>query len=422
MNLKYIFSSLFCLSLIISCNKKETNDLNPENEFLFSLLQDWYLWNDQIDDTINPSSFDSPQSLLSQVRFSPIDKWSYIADAETFNSFYEEGTYLGYGFSYTHDDDNNIRFKFIYDESPFGKEGIERGWKLLEIDGVDVQTISDWSNAFGENSTGFTQNFLIENEIGTKTEYSISKDIVTINSVLHADTLTIANETIGYLVFNNFITPAKAELDDIFNEFESSNIQKLILDLRYNGGGSISVAEYLANYLIQADDNGKVLYKLFHNSNQTLNNKSYSLSKLGTLNIDELIVLSTESTASASELILNGLKPLMRVTHIGDGNTYGKPVGSYGWYNLDRTQVYSIISLGYSNSEDITDFFDGLEPKFTACDNMEKPFGDVNESMLAASIEYLETGTTDGCDVPIKWTSKKELPQEIPSPTLLLSE
>ena len=422
MNLKYIFSSLFCLSLIISCNKKENNNLNPENEFLFSLLQDWYLWNDQIDDTINPSSFDSPQSLLSQVRFSPIDKWSYIADAETFNSFYEEGTYLGYGFSYTHDDDNNIRFKFIYDESPFGKEGIERGWKLLEIDGVDVQTISDWSNAFGENSTGFTQNFLIENEIGTKTEYSISKDIVTINSVLHADTLTIANETIGYLVFNNFITPAKAELDDIFNEFESSNIQKLILDLRYNGGGSISVAEYLANYLIQADDNGKVLYKLFHNSNQTLNNKSYSLSKLGTLNIDELIVLSTESTASASELILNGLKPLMRVTHIGDGNTYGKPVGSYGWYNLDRTQVYSIISLGYSNSEDITDFFDGLEPKFTACDNMEKPFGDVNESMLAASIEYLETGTTDGCDVPIKWTSKKELPQEIPSPTLLLSE
>jgi len=89
---------------------------------------------------------------------------------------------------------------------------------------------------------------------------------------------------------------------------------------------------------------------------------------------------------------------------------------------LDRTQVYSIISLGYSNSEDITDFFDGLEPKFTACDNMEKPFGDVNESMLAAAIEYLETGITDGCDVPIKWTSKKELPQEIPSPTLLLSE
>lgn len=422
MNLKYIFSSLFCLSLIISCNKKETNDLNPENEFLFSLLQDWYLWNDQIDDTINPSSFDSPQSLLSQVRFSPIDKWSYIADAETFNSFYEEGTYLGYGFSYTHDDDNNIRFKFIYDDSPFGKEGIERGWKLLEIDGVDVQTISDWSNAFGENSIGFTQSFLIENEIGTKTEYSISKDIVTINSVLHADTLTIANETIGYLVFNNFITPAKAELDDIFNEFESSNIQKLILDLRYNGGGSISVAKYLANYLIQADDNGKVLYKLFHNSNQTLNNKSYSLSKLGTLNIDELIVLSTEGTASASELILNGLKPLMKVTHIGDGNTYGKPVGSYGWYNLDRTQVYSIISLRYSNSEDITDFFDGLEPNFTACDNMEKPFGDVNESMLAASIEYLETGTTDGCDVPIKWTSKKELPQEILSPTLLLNE
>lgn len=264
MNLKYIFSSLFCLSLIISCNKKETNDLNPENEFLFSLLQDWYLWNDQIDDTINPSSFDSPQSLLSQVRFSPIDKWSYIADAETFKSFYEEGTYLGYGFSYTHDDDNNIRFKFIYDESPFGKEGIERGWKLLEIDGVDVQTISDWSSAFGENNIGFTQNFLIENEIGTKTEYSISKDIVTINSVLHADTLTITNETIGYLVFNNFITPAKAELDDIFNEFESSNIQKLILDLRYNGGGSISVTEYLANYLIQADDNGKVLYTLFH--------------------------------------------------------------------------------------------------------------------------------------------------------------
>lgn len=422
MNLKYVFSTLLSLSLVISCSKKENNDVNSENEIFFSLLQDWYLWNDQIDDTIDPSSFDSPQTLLSQVRFSPIDKWSNIADAESFNSYYQEGTYLGYGFSYTRDEDNNIRFRFIYDDSPFGKQGIERGWKLLEIDGVDVQTISDWSNAFGENNIGYSQNFLIENEIGTKTEYSISKDIVTINSVLHADTLAIANETVGYLVFNNFITPAKAELDDIFNEFESSNIQKLILDLRYNGGGSISVAEYLANYLIQADDNGKTLYKLFHNSNQTVNNKSYSLTKIGTLNIDELIVLSTEGTASASELVLNGLKPLMKVTHIGDGNTYGKPVGSYGWYNLDRTQVYSLISLRYSNSEDITDFFDGLEPDFNACDNLKNTFGDVNESMLAAAIEYLETGTTNGCDVPTKWTAKKELPQEIPSPTLLLNK
>ncbi len=425
MNIRPITILLFLAVFLNSCEKEnnaENEKIIADNENLFSIMQNWYLWNDQLDSNTAPSAFKSPQELLDQVRYTQLDRWSNISNAYEFTTYYDEGTYLGYGFSYSWDEENDLRFRFTYDDGPFGEAGIQRGWKLLEIDGTDVQTITDWSNVFGEDQIGFTQSFLIEDFDGNQTEYEIAKDIVTINPVLYADTLTIGTETIGYLVFNNFINPARAQLDEAFALFQSSNINKLILDVRYNGGGQISVASYLANYLIQDDDNGKPLYKFIHNSDRASNNQSHSLFKQGILDLEELIVLSTESTASASELILNGLRPLMKVTHIGEGNTYGKPVGTYSWLSIDETEVYSLISFKFLNSVDEGEFFDGLEPDFNACDDLSKPFGDESEGLFSAAIEYIQAGTTAGCDLITKSILKPALPQEGQGPRLIVNQ
>jgi len=419
---------IFVAIIIISCKTTDSSDeIDPkilqDNKYLLSLLESWYLWNNEIDSDQNAANFESPQDLLDQVKYSQLDRWSSISDAAQFTTYYDEGTYLGYGFFYNWDDDNNVRFGYTYNNSPFGKAGIKRGYKLLKIDGVDVQTISDWSNIFGVNEIGFTQSFLIEDLDGNQAEYQISKDIVTINTVLHADTLSVGNETVGYLVFETFINPAREELDEAFGLFQSAEIDRLILDMRYNGGGQVSVATYLANYIIGQENNGQLLFKYQHNEGRTANNQVYALEKFGVLEIDELIILTTERTASASELILNGLKPLMTVTHIGVGNTYGKPVGSYGWYSLDESEVYSIISFSLVNSNDIGDYFDGIEPDFTACDDLKSPFGDTNESLFGAAIEYVATGQTGGCDLVSKlWENRLELPQEQPNPILILNQ
>ena len=108
----------------------------------------------------------------------------------------------------------------------------------------------------------------------------------------------------------------------------------------------------------------------------------------------------------------------MNVTHIGTSNTYGKPVGSYSWYSLDETQVYTLISFKVINKQGDGEYFDGIEPDFTACDDLSASWGERDESMLSAAIEYLETGNTGGCSVQTKTILKTlQLPNEayIPS-------
>ncbi len=419
--------SLLAISLFFLANCSLNNGNNnpniEDNERMLGLMEYWYLWNAEIPANIKASDFESPYELLQMAKYSSLDIWSGISDANQFQSYYNEGTYLGYGFSYGWDDDNNLRFRYTYDDGPFGRAGVERGWKLLEIDGRNVQTITDWAGALGPDESGFTQTFLIEDHDGNRTEYEISKGLVTINPVLYSDTFELGTETIGYLVFNNFINPATPQLDQAFMEFQSASIDRLILDMRYNGGGRLSVANYLAEYILQADDVGKPLFKYVHNIDRTEENSSSSLNKNGLLNLDELIVLTTNGTASASELILNGFKPLMNVTHIGVGNTYGKPVGSYSWYSIDESEVYTLISFRFTNSIDEGDFFNGIEPDFTACDNINKGFGDQEESLFAAAIEYLETGSTGGCDAITKsLATKPTLVQEEPAPILIVNQ
>lgn len=415
--LPLIIAVLFVAGCKSTTNEEPTQE-DLEKERLFGLMDNWYLWNQTLPDNPDLSSFENSTEIVNRLRYSALDRWSSVGVAATFNSYYNEGTYFGYGFSYGYNEDNELKIRYVFDDSPFGKAGVERGWTFTAIDGQNTQTITDWSNVFGENTPGFTQQFTFKNLAGETKELSITKDVVTMNTVLHSDTLSIGSKTIGYLVFNNFIEPSRSELDAAFDLFERSAVDKIILDLRYNGGGRISVATYLANYLIGQQNNGQFLYRFVHNDDKTENNSGQTLRKQGSLSIDELIILTTEATASASELLLNGLQPLMNVTHIGTSNTYGKPVGSYSWYSLDETQVYTLISFKVINKQGDGEYFDGIEPDFTACDDLSASWGERDESMLSAAIEYLETGNTGGCSVQTKTMLKTlQLPNEayIPS-------
>jgi C-terminal processing protease CtpA/Prc len=412
--------------LVVTFGCKSTSSEEPsisdlDKERLLGLMEDWYLWNDRLPNNSNPDDFSDEQEIVDQLRFSSFDRWSSVSEAARYNSYYEEGTYFGYGFSYAYNNDDELRIRYVYDESPFANAGVQRGWLLTHIDGVNTQAITDWNAAFGDDTPGTTQEFTFIDENGTTQQLSITKDVVGINAVMHADTLTVGIETIGYLVFNNFIEPAREELDAAFNLFELTNIDRLILDLRYNGGGRIGVATYLANYLISSSQNGQVLYRFVHNSDKTSNNRAQTLRKQGTLNIKELIVLTTEGTASASELLINGLKPLVPITHIGTSNTYGKPVGSYSWYSLEETMVYSLISFKFLNNLGNGEFFDGIEPDYLACDDLTTTWGIRTESMLSSAIEYLETGSPSECSVQVKskFENSKLVTEEFPPAAII---
>jgi len=213
---------------------------------------------------------------------------------------------------------------------------------------------------------------------------------------------TISSKKIGYMVFNSFINPSVAELDQCFTKFKNSNVNELIVDLRYNGGGSVDVSKKLADLIGGTAANGGVYATYKHNNkhselNKSINFQTYSNS----LSLSRVLFITTHGTASASELVINGLKPFMPVFLIGS-TTHGKPVGMYTFTYKEFDWAFVPICFSMKNANNVGDYFDGLSVDVAAVDDYTLPFGDYNESSFAAALGYL--GVTPAKSIRTKST------------------
>ena len=177
------------------------------------------------------------------------------------------------------------------------------------------------------------------------------------------DTLHLSTGITGHLVFESFITPSVQELATAFAFFKANNIKDLILDLRYNSGGYFYIAQTLASYIAgnapkseQYLPNFSITINIrMQNITYPFKTTSYSL-RLFT----RLVVITTRSTASASEAVMNGLKPYVNVVSIGD-TTNGKPTGMNGWY-IGKKYYVLPVTFKMVNAQNQGDFFDGIVP------------------------------------------------------------
>ena len=188
-----------------------------------------------------------------------------------------------------------------------------------------------------------------------------------------------------------------AEVQTSMEFFQNQGVQELIIDLRYNGGGSVAVAEQVCNYLIQTSNNNKLMYTNKLNAMKTAQNTSRNFSKIGSINLSRVIFITSGSSASASELIINALDPYMQVVLIGD-NTFGKPVGSFPLSSYNRVlQTNNVevvpITFAIANSAGKAEYFDGFPANFKVGDSPQFAWGDVKDLRLAAAIQYIRTGT-----------------------------
>jgi hypothetical protein len=169
----------------------------------------------------------------------------------------------------------------------------------------------------------------------------------------------------------------------------------LILDLRYNSGGDLNIAQTLASYIAGNSYKGIVFAKLSHNDK--LQNYNTSLTFKSTdysVALPRLMVITSRSTASASEDVMNGLKPMVNVVSFGD-TTNGKPTGMYPWY-VGKKYAMLPIAFKIVNSQNLGEFFDGIFPAKLAPDDITHDFNDRNEACLKEVIYYLENGTVSG--------------------------
>lgn len=361
-----------------------------------NLMKEWYFWYKDMPE-INPANFHDVYDVLEALRVNPPDRWSYITSKQEFEDFFRRSIFIGYGFGSAYDAEGRLRVTFVFNTVSLYLQGVRRGWIIRSINGIPI-TGQRIGPLLGADEIGVSNRFVFERPDGSLVNITAAKQEVIMNSVLHREVINMPAGRVGYLVFQSFTTPSIIELRTAFQEFSTAGITDLILDLRYNGGGAVSAAIYLGSSLLSSARRGEVFFKNIHNDKKTAENdiENFSVTDFN-LNLTRLFVITTRATASASELIINGLRPYIDVYVIG-GTTHGKPVGMYAWTYRD----YAFVPVTFKtvNALNQGDYYMGIPADRTAADDTRRAFGDPQEASLREALNYITYGAFTGAIVP----------------------
>jgi C-terminal processing protease CtpA/Prc len=363
---------------------------------LYYLMKEVYLWYKEMP-TVNKDNYSDPYKLMDAMRYKALDRFSFVADYTEWNNEMS-GIISGFhGIRVGVDAAGKARIAQIYREAPMYALGVRRGWIIKSVNGIDIAAAirsnnnATYNAAFGENKVGVTNSFVFTKPNGIDTTISSAKASFTTKAVLVYDTLHLSNGIAGHIVYDQFIDPSLTDLATVFAYFKANNVSSIILDLRYNPGGSLSVAQSLASYIAGSTYTGKTFSKITYNDKLTKYNTPIPfVSVANAVAVPKLVVITSRGTVSASELIINGLKPYITVVTVGD-TTLGKPIGMNVW-DVGKRFVFAPITFKIVNSLDQGDYFTGIPPTKLAADDITHDFSDRRETSLKEAIYYLEHG------------------------------
>ncbi len=362
-----------------------------QNQYILDVMEAFYLWNDRLPQA-DPAAFDSPQAFLDALRV-PEDIFSYLSSAAADDAFFGEGEFAGLGFQ-SRQSGGEVRLLDVYEGSPAYLGGLRRGDRVVAVDGRPIEEIlaaEGFVASLGPPEVGVTVELTWQNVAGEQFVDVFTKAVVTIPPVSSATLLDTPTGAAGYLLFRAFVEPADPALNQAFADFAAAGISDLVIDLRYNSGGLLSVAELLANLIGGAVTQGQIQYTLEYNPDNAFRNETrFFRDSTNALDLQRVVFITTRSTASASELVINALEPFVDVVLIG-GTTFGKPVGQLGFVFCEK--ILRPVSFRIVNAIGTTDYFDGFSPDCAAADDLDNVFGDPAESSLAEALFYLENGT-----------------------------
>lgn len=424
---------LFLALLSFSCRDKvdELPRVDPSsneavNRWILSVMKEVYYWLDDLRTPIAERS--DPEDYFESLLFRPTDRFSAIFPDydELMNSLKGINMEAGYEFILYRENptSNNViaEISYIKKDSPASKVDLRRGDVINKINGTQL-TVDNFRTLLGLIEGVHTLSYMRYDE---EIQAFVTKPDVTLTAIQLAenpnflDTIyTINNQKIGYVIYHFFApgpgensTAYDNETDAIFAEFKAANIDHLIVDFRYNGGGFVSSAVNLASLIAPGVESSSIFSKtkynrlLMKNFEQLRDVKTTFKAKTQNLGNslvgNRVYVLTSSRTASASELIINGLKPYMDVFIIGDRTT-GKNVGSVAFEDEENEKnkygILPIVSQSF-NSLDQSDYTNGFAPNVTVKESQERlrPLGDVNELLLRTAISQI-TGLPTGARI-----------------------
>ncbi len=365
--------------------------------FVRTTMQDIYLWYRELPDP-DPAGFNSPEAYLDAVRFRPIDNsYSYITSQAASDAFFSDSQFIGVGVSYHQTSATELRVAQVFPGGPAAAAGLARSDYLLSIGGRAVPELlqtGEIAAAFGPDEVGVTVEIAWRTPGGAESQATLTKRLVTIPTVSAVATFNVRGSRVGYIFFRNFVTPSIEALNTAFDQLLADGVTDLILDLRYNGGGFVEVAQHLGGLIGGQGTEGQVFVDFKHNDKNTRFDSELRFEdKPNTLDLPRLVVITTGGSASASELIINGLRPFMTVTVVG-ARTFGKPVGQYSFDFC--TKVLFPVSFVGENALGEADYFNGIPADCAAPDDLDHAIADPNEASLSEALFFLRTGRCSG--------------------------
>jgi C-terminal processing protease CtpA/Prc len=361
-------------------------------EFLYLGMRDIYYWNNRVPSGLNPASFPTPDSLLSFTIARPDDRFSaIIQDGMGYYNRLTMGTsppifgfasaWLGAGEAY---------ITRVLGGSSAERAGMRRGQRIVSVDGAPVPAdINSWTAIV--NNLGATTTITVENADQTRETYSLMRTVFNESVVQNVRIFERGGKKIGYFVFSSFTQSAVGELESAFARFKRENIDELVLDLRYNGGGSVTTAGSLCSF-IASQLAGTPYVRLLYNKRYESNNQTLTMTAPQSgLRLSRLFVITTNRSASASELTINALRPYVDVKTVGS-RSFGKPVGSNIVIHVKSGYMLLLTSFAYTNARGEADFLNGFAPDIPAADDVRRDFGDVEEASLRAALYFIQNG------------------------------
>ncbi|MGO4772280.1 S41 family peptidase [Flavobacterium sp. W22_SRS_FK3] len=440
----YFFLIAFSLQ---SCDDKDDVVTSKElqiNNFIWRGLNKVYLWQVDVPNLAdnrfaNPDALDSflkgyskPENLFQDLLNKPvskypngdaIDRFSWIVDDYTVLEQELNGITKNSGIDFrlsrqSKDSDNLVGYiRYIIPNSDASKKDIKRGDLFTKVNGTAL-TVSNYekllldSDSFTLNLAEYNGNDFVTNGKSV----ILTKTVLEENPILINKIISSGSHKIGYLMYNGFYSEYDNDLNQAFAQLKAGGATDLVLDLRYNGGGSVRSSTRLAS-MITGQFTGQIFSIRQYNAKQTSTFSTEDLESLNerfvstldgnavnSLNLNTVYIITTSNTASASELVINGLKPYINVIQIGE-TTIGKNVGSNTIYDsetLTKTKVnpthkYAMQPLTFkiTNAQKFGDYTSGLTPTFAQDEYVSSygVLGDPSEPLLNLALSKI-TGNT----------------------------
>ncbi|PKQ46325.1 S41 family peptidase [Confluentibacter flavum] len=433
--------------LNISCfEDKDDNQITGSsiNDFVWKGMNLVYLYKDNVPNLANDAfnsdeayanylnGFSSPEDLFESLIYQreTVDRFSWIVDDYIALEQQLAGvtTSNGMEFKLFLQPNSNTQLigivTMVLPNSSASASGLIRGDVFSGIDGNPL-TIDNYISLLGSNA--YALNLANYNDNGTSTttddtivsrneSISLAKVQYTENPIFTTNIFNVGGQNVGYLMYNGFTANFDEQLNNAFATFKSSNVQHLVLDLRYNSGGSVNSAILLSS-MITGQFNGEIFITEQWNSEfqAAFENEDPELlisrfvnnddgAALNSLNLQKVYVIALESSASASELVINALDPYINVIHIGE-NTAGKYQASTTLYDspdfsrqgANPSHSYAMQPLIFKSLNKVgrTDYFDGLTPDVELSESYLDLgiIGDENETLLAAALADIQSPT-----------------------------